>query len=64
MSTQQQVSSIAEYNRSAILKYCNENRIIKHQLDELFTSNNPYKLGMCCWFIGFLYFYVDIYIYF
>ena len=51
MSTQQYVSSIAEYKRSALLKYCKENGIKKNQLDELSVSNNLHKLGLFCLFI-------------
>ena len=51
MTIQQHVSSIAEYKRCAFLKYCNENDINKHQLDELSISNNHHKLGLFYWFI-------------
>ena len=54
MSTQQLVSSIAEYKRCAILKYCNENGIKKSYLDELLISKNLHKLGMCYSFTNFL----------
>ena len=57
MSTQQLVSSIAEYKRCAILKYCKDNGIKKSHLDELLISNNHRKLGM---FTVLLVFYVDI----
>ena len=57
MSTQQLVSSIAEYKRYAILKYCKDNGIKKSHLDELLISNNLRKLGM---FTVLLVFYVDI----
>ena len=40
------VSSIAEYKRCAILKYCNENGNIKNQLDELFIFNELHELGL------------------
>ena len=45
MSTQQHVSSIAEYRKCAFLKYCNNNVIKNHQLDELLTLNDLLKLG-------------------
>ena len=48
------VSSITEYKRRAILKYCNDNGIKKSHLDELLISNNHHKLGMFYSFIGFL----------
>ena len=54
MSTQQLVSSIAEYKRCAILKYCNENGIKKSHLDVFLFSNNLHKLGMFYSFIDFL----------
>ena len=38
-------SSIAEYKRCAILKYCNKNGIRTNHLDELSISNNFYLLG-------------------
>ena len=40
------VSSIAEYRRCAILKYCNKNGNFKNQLDELVISNEPNELGL------------------
>ena len=40
------VGSIAEYKRSAILKYCKENGIEKNQLDELSISNKLHNLGL------------------
>ena len=40
------VSSIAEYKRCAILKYCNENGIEKNQLHISSVSNELHKLGM------------------
>ena len=48
------LGSIAEYKRRAILKYCNDNGIKKSHLDELLISNNHHKLGMFHSFIGFL----------
>ena len=39
------VSSIAEYKKCAILKYCNENGIEKNQLNELSISKKLHKLG-------------------
>ena len=68
MSTQQHVSSIAEYKRSALLKYCKENGIKKYQLDELSVSNNLHKLGLFYLFfkciIVFIYkLYVSIYVF-
>ena len=53
MSTQQLVSSIAEYKRCAILKYCKDNGIKKSHLDEFLISNNHNKLGIFYSFIGF-----------
>ena len=53
MSTQHLESSIADYKRCAILKYCNKNGIKKSYLDELLISNNLHKIGMCYSFIGF-----------
>ena len=40
------VSSIAEYKKCAILKYCNENGNIKKQLDNFFISIELHKLGL------------------
>ena len=48
------VGSIAEYKRCAILKYCNENGIKKSHLDEFLISNNHHKLGIFYSFISFL----------
>lgn len=42
------VSSIAEYKKCAIPRYCKENGNIKNHLDELSISNNLYKLGLRC----------------
>ena len=39
------VGSIAEYKRCAILKYCNKNGIRTNHLDELSISSNFYLLG-------------------
>ena len=39
------VSSIAEYKKCAILKYCKENGIEKNQLNELSISKKLHKLG-------------------
>ena len=39
------VGSIAEYKRCAILKFCNEKGIKKNQLDELSISEKLHKLG-------------------
>ena len=39
------VRSITEYKRCAILKYCNENGNINNQLDEFFISNDVHILG-------------------
>ena len=47
MSTQQHVSSVAEYKRCGFLKHCNENGIKKYQL----ISNNHRNLGLFYWFI-------------
>ena len=46
MSTQQHVSSVAEYKRNAFLKYCNENYIMKHQTDEISMSNDLQKSSL------------------
>ena len=54
MSTQQLISSIAEYKRCAILKYCNENGIKESHLEEFLVPNNLHKLGLCYSFVGFL----------
>ena len=40
------VSSVAEYKRCAILKYFNEYGIEKYQLDMSSISNELHKLGM------------------
>ena len=48
------VSSIAEYKRCAILKYCNENGIKESHLEEFLVPNNLHKLGLCYSFVGFL----------
>ena len=39
------VGSIAEYKRCAILKYCKENGVEKNQLEDLFISKKLHKLG-------------------
>ena len=39
------LSSITEYKRRAILKYCNEKGIKQNQLDELSISEKLNKLG-------------------
>ena len=54
MSTQQLVSSIIEYKRCAILKYCNENGIEKNQLDILSLTNEHNKLGIFIVFTQYL----------
>ena len=41
------VCSVEEYKRFAILKYCNENGIKKHQINRLFFSNDIHILGLC-----------------
>ena len=46
MSTQQYVSSVAEYIRCALLKYYNENDTKNIQLEKLSTSNDLLKFGM------------------
>ena len=46
MSTQQYVTSIAEYKRCAFFKYYNENGIKKRQLGELLILNKLDKLGL------------------
>ena len=40
------VSSIAEYKRCAVLKYCNENGIEKNKLIKLSILNKHQKLGL------------------
>ena len=40
------VGSVAEHKRCAILKYCKENGIEKNQLDILSLSNELHNLGM------------------
>ena len=40
------LSSIAEYKRCAIVKYCNENGVENNQLDILSISNEVHKIGM------------------
>ena len=40
------VSSIAEYKKCAILKYCNENGIKTNNLDKLSISNDFRLLGL------------------
>ena len=45
------VSSVVEYKRCAILKYCNENGIEKYQLDKLSISNELHKLGKSYFFL-------------
>ena len=44
------VGSIVEYKRCAILKYCKENGIEKNQFDEISISNEHYKLGLYYFF--------------
>ena len=51
MSTQQHVSSIAEYKIRAILKYYNENVIKKKHLDELLISNKLHSLSLFCFIV-------------
>ena len=51
MSTQQHLSSIAEYKKIVFLKYCNENGVKKIQTDEISISNKHRKSGLFCWFI-------------
>ena len=51
MSTQQHVSSIAEYKICAILKYYKENFIKKNPLDELRISNKRRKLSLFTFFV-------------
>ena len=41
------VSSIEEYKRCALLKYCNENGIYRNQLDEFPISNELHRLSLC-----------------
>ena len=50
------VSSIAEYKRCAILKYCNENGVEKYQFDKLSISDDLQKLSL----FVFLYSSMDI----
>ena len=45
------VSSVVEYKRCAILKYCNENGIENYQLDVSSISNELHNLGMCYCFL-------------
>ena len=45
------VSSVVEYKRCAILKYCNENGIEKYQLDKLSVLNELHKLGKSYFFL-------------
>ena len=45
------VNSVAEYKRCAILKYCDENGTAKNQLDKLSFSNELHKLGMSFFFL-------------
>ena len=40
------VGSIAEYKRCAVLKYCKENGIEKNNLEELFISNKLRNSGL------------------
>ena len=40
------ISSIAEYKRCAVLKYCKENGIEKNNLEELFISNKLRNSGL------------------
>ena len=51
------VNSVAEYKKSAILKYCNENGIEKNQFDILSVTNEHNKLGI---FIVFTQYLLDI----
>ena len=48
MSTQQHLSSIAEYKKIVFLKYCNENGVKKIQTDEISISNKHRKSGLFC----------------
>ena len=41
-------SSIAEYKKCAILKYCNDNGIKTNNLDKLDISNKFQTLGLYC----------------
>ena len=51
MSTQPHKSSIAEYKRSAYLKYCKENGIEKNKLKKLSILNKHHKLGLFYCFV-------------
>ena len=44
------VCSIAEYKRCAILKYCMENGIEKNQFENLFISKKLHELGLYSFF--------------
>ena len=46
MSPQQHKSSIAEYKRSAFLKYCNENGTNKYKLKKISNLNKHHKSGL------------------
>ena len=48
------VSSVTEYKRCAILKYCDENGIEKNQFDILTISKKLCKLGMSYCFLLFI----------
>ena len=51
MSTEQNVSSIAEYKICAILKYYNESIMKKNQLEESMISNKRHKLCLFCFYV-------------
>ena len=53
MPTQKNESSIAEFKKSAFLKYCYENGNKKYQLKELSILNKHHNSGM---FYGFIYY--------
>ena len=56
------VSSVTEFKRCAILNYCDENGIEKNQLDTLFISNELHKLGMSyCFLTSIIYFVLEFY---
>ena len=53
------LGSVVEYKRCAILKYCDENGIEKKQLDKLSISDELRKLGMSyCFFFFHRYYFL------
>ena len=55
------VSSIAQYKRCAVLKFCNENGIENNQFEILFISKKLHELGLYSLFKSIILIYVEFY---